>query len=294
MGESEYRNKDSDRDREDGISISAPTLLKAATGQHIQRRWGFDEFWRRAEYAVQFYAHEKCADVLQKWEEQKKDLEQICRMCFFDLNAPERISDFPPDYQALTRYFEASKTDMLNNLKTILKSLGEENADIIYRYYRCFPAVASITESDLGFLTGLFQMTEAEKAGLRDRMEKQETVDAVTMLDRMNSEELRTWLELRNNSFANTISHRNGIQESIDKFLKKCKNLSGWRLFVLHRFIFLALVGPGIEEHLGEKIEQGEKIELDPRRFSNDEIDLFLMFKYILTGAAQKDIMNFL
>lgn len=288
MGESEYR------DRENGISISAPTLLKAATGQHIQRRWSFDEFWNRVEYVVQFYADEKCSDVLREWESKKGELEPICRELFFDINAPERSADFPPAARIFAEDFEAKKGRMLDTLTEILQMLGDANEYTLYRYSRGFSAFASITEDDLKFIVKVLDMTEAEKAGLRDRMEKQETVDAVTMLDRMYSEELRTWLELRNNSFANTINHREGIQKSIEEFLKKCNNLSGWRLFVLHRFIFLALVGPGIEEHLEEKIEQGEKIILDPLRFSNAEIDLFLMFKYILTDAAKKEIMNFL
>lgn len=139
---------------------------------------------------------------------------------------------------------------------------------------------------------GVLKMSTKEKAGLADRLKKQPSADAGTMLERLESEELRHWIEVRNHSYADACRHGNETEQSLDKFITKCEKLSGWRLFIPYKFLIYTLAGPDVEEIAEDESDPGRKVILGPGRFSTAEIDLLLIFKYVLTKEVKRKIVK--
>lgn len=264
---------------------SEKTLTRYIRGDTPMKGWTFSQFWSMVEETVdQYLEYEKLGTSLaphaaETWEREKATQEELCRMYFMDLDAPERAEDFPEHGRRLFEEAEPYKQQFLDELKPVFGLLDKA---IQYKIQANFAAIAAVTTEDIAFWRKIQSMTAEEKEAQRTLMLQGATVDAGTMLSNLGSEEMRCWVNLRDRDYRDTARN---AKEPWAQFSEKFKKLAPWQFPMTAWFFitpFLAACAGG--EATNRKVE----VQLPIR----EDIDLLLLFKYCLAEEERERLLT--
>ncbi len=264
---------------------SEKTLTRYIRGDTPMKRWTFSQFWSMVEEAVGHYLeYEEFGQSLaphaaEIWEQEKETQEALCRLFFLDLDAPERVEDFPEHGRRLFEDAEAYKQQFLDELKPVFGLLDKA---IQYKIQANFAAIATVTTEDITFWRNIQSMTAEEKEAQRRLMLQGATVDAGIMLANLGNEEMRCWVNLRDRDYRDTARN---AKEPWAQFSEKFRELAPWQ-FPMTAWFFITPFQVACAK--GEATDGKIEVQLPMR----EDIDLLLLFKYCLAEEERERFLT--
>lgn len=251
------------------------TLYRYATGQGVMRHWTFDEFFQEASEAVQRYCDNEDISSTEKdriealWEEEQEKIKRGCAIFFVDPDAPERSLEES----------EKIKLDGLNDIKSFFFMLDEQAA---YKLQRHFSAYVNISADDFAFIMAILDMAEKERDSLKEDMLQMETIGAGEMLERLKSDEVQHWVNIRNADYRDICRKGHDVEKSWSSFKEEYVKIGVLQALMLLNLLVVMFITPPVDG----------QYDLDTRRFGTAEIDLLLLFKYCLAETAQAKVLQ--
>lgn len=255
---------------------SEKTMRRYIKGNTPMKCWTFQQFWELVTDTVQTYleydnyGRSINPDAATIWASEKDLVKQICNLFFIDLEDPDRISDLPDDLRQYIEDGTAKHKGYLDTIKPIFEALDPA---IAYSLQRNFPALASVTQDDIEFWDYILDMTADEKAAEKEVMLKEVRVNTETILEYLQSEEVRCWVDLKNTDYKDTARHAKGNWE---RFREKFVALPLPQYLLTMSFLWTSLrpASTGADHTEEEKVE----IKLPGK----EDVELLFIFKYCL------------
>lgn len=256
--------------------VSEYTLLRAARGQRIRWYWTFDEFFEKVDSAVQMYCENEIMDskqreaVISRWTKEKENIKKDCKLFFTDVDTVEHSQG---DVEI--------RNQLLGLIEHIFRQLDKPTA---YKLQRDFIAYVSVLPDDLMFLNSVLNKEAVEKDSILRSMLQKETVNAGTMLEYLKSDEVRHWVNIRNESYTDQCRKDRGkkIETIWEDFVKQYDELSYVQASTLFHTLLIIFLWP---------LKYGDNPP-DTVRFGEKEIDMLLLFKYCLTAQAREETLQ--
>lgn len=262
---------------EDFARKSNKTIRRYLKGESPMKSWTFQEFWKIIYNNIQGHLENEglwkktTPNAAKIWAEEKERVEALCALFFLCSDTSIREADFTEETQWHIEVEASGKKKLLEGIRPIFEALDQVAA---YSLQRNFPALSSVTSEDVEFWSHVLDMTETEKAEQKKEMRGRTTVDAGTMLDCLQSEEVRCWVDLKNADYKDTV--RKTTMDNWKQFSEKFMALSLLQCSVTASFLLVSLQPVSSGPILSK---QGKIEAMLP---SGEDIDLLLLFKYCL------------
>lgn len=263
--------------------LSEKTLQRYSRGEIPMKRWSFKDFWENAErtikqFLIEYNSYGKVTvqGAAEKWERDKQKIEEVCCLFFIDFSDPKRYEDFP-----VGQYMKEEIEKVLLAFREAFMQLPEE---LCYSMQRNFLAYSNITSEDIKLLRYILVLSTEEKKQLKGRMSNEPTESVEIILERLTSPEVRCWVDIRDNNYADTVRKGNTKEKSWERFYKQCAFMEPLQIGTTILFLVMTV------STLDPDCNPTESITVLP--FTPDDIDLIMLFKYCLKPEAQKRMLS--
>lgn len=265
---------------------SEKTLWRYIKGKTPMKSWTFREFWVEVDCVIQNYLED---EVLWKrtvpnapkiWADERESIQARCALFFLCSDTPIGAEEFPDEIEASIKAIETCKEEMLDAIRPIFEKIDPVLA---YNLKRNFPALSSVTPEDIEFWSYILNMTDEDKAELLVQMKGKATVDAGTMLEHLQSEEVRCWVALKTSDYTDAV--RKTTTDSWEQFRKRFMELPLHQFAGTVSFLLASLTPASSYPAFAER----EKIEIALP--SRTDIDLLLLFKYCLASEERRQLL---